>query len=220
MKNTRVSTPPPSKPLGRRPGAPDTEAVILEAARAQFADRGYAGTSIRAVADRAGVDPALIHHYFGTKEALFRAALSIPIDHAALMDRVLCAGPEAAPTRLALTVLEVWDDPVTGPALLAFFRRILADAQASTLLREFATATFVQQTAAGLLSGVDPEEAQARVSLVLGHLLGVVTLRKVLCVEPVASMSAPELAGRIAPTIELLLRGQVARTPLDEEGSP
>ena len=65
---------------GRRPGAPDTRAAILAAARSRFAEHGYAGTTIRAVATDAGVDAALVHHYFGTKDELFLAALELPVD--------------------------------------------------------------------------------------------------------------------------------------------
>ena len=67
-----------SSPRGRRPGAPDTRAEILASARALFADRGFGRTTIRAVAADAGVDPALVHHYFGTKDDLFVAALQLP----------------------------------------------------------------------------------------------------------------------------------------------
>ena len=65
---------------GRRPGAPDTRAAVLAAARAAFAAKGFGGTTIRAVAADAGVDPALVHHYFGTKDDLFLAAMELPVD--------------------------------------------------------------------------------------------------------------------------------------------
>ena len=77
---------------GRRPGAPDTRAAVLVAARASFAEQGYRGTTIRAVASTAGVDPALVHHYFGTKDDLFLAAMELPVDPREVIAHVI-VGP-------------------------------------------------------------------------------------------------------------------------------
>ena len=80
---------------GRRPGSPDTRAAILAAARERFAAQGYAGTSVRAVAASAGVDAALVHHYFGTKDDLFLAALELKVDPRGRSAPVVGAGPTA-----------------------------------------------------------------------------------------------------------------------------
>ena len=80
---------------GRLPGGPDTRGQILASARRSFADKGFAGTTIRAVAAEAEVDPALVHHYFGSKDDLFLAALEIPVDPRALVPRVFEPGVEA-----------------------------------------------------------------------------------------------------------------------------
>ena len=97
---------------GRRPGAPDTRAEILGAARSLFAARGFAGTSVRAIAAEAGVDPALVHHYFGTKDDLFVAALQLPVDPREL----LAPGPRgrrrtARRSGCCASSSAVWDDP-------------------------------------------------------------------------------------------------------------
>ena len=63
---------------GRRPGTPDTRDAILAVARRRFATRGYDATSLRGIAAEAKVDPALLIHYFGTKEGLFVAATGLP----------------------------------------------------------------------------------------------------------------------------------------------
>ena len=81
---------------GRRPGAPDTRAAILAAARTRFASEGYGGATIRSIATDAGVDAALVHHYFGTKDDLFLAALQLPIDPRDLLAPVVAGGPEGA----------------------------------------------------------------------------------------------------------------------------
>src|SRR3954469_11292384 len=100
-----------SSPRGRRPGAPDTRADILAAARALFADRGFGRTTIRAVASDAGVDPALVHHYFGTKDDLFVASLQLPVDPRERLAPALAGGPDGAAERILRVFLEVWDEP-------------------------------------------------------------------------------------------------------------
>ncbi|MGZ4460469.1 MAG: TetR/AcrR family transcriptional regulator, partial [Nocardioidaceae bacterium] len=96
---------------GRRPGSPDTRAAILDAARGLFASGGFSGTSVRAVAAKAGVDPALVHHYFGTKEDLFVAALALPIDLRDVLAGVAASGePEQVAERLLRVFFSVWDD--------------------------------------------------------------------------------------------------------------
>ena len=97
-------TPPASQRTsrGRRPGAPDTRAEVLAAARASFAEKGFRGTTIRAVAASAGVDPALVHHYFGSKDDLFLAALQMPVDPREVLAPVVALGPDGAAARLGL----------------------------------------------------------------------------------------------------------------------
>ena len=112
---------------GRRPGAPDTRAEVLAAARASFAEKGFRGTTIRAVAAAAGVDPALVHHYFGTKDDLFVAALQVSVDPREVLAPVVAAGPDGAGERLLRTFLSVWDDPELQPGLVALARSMMAD---------------------------------------------------------------------------------------------
>ena len=116
---------------GRRPGSPDTRATILAEARALFAANGYAGTSVRAVATSAGVDAALVHHYFGTKDDLFLAALELPVDPRRLVAPVVAGGPDGAAERFLGVFLAAWDDPDVRPALLAVARGVMDPAGSS-----------------------------------------------------------------------------------------
>src|SRR5512140_313481 len=100
---------------GRRPGAPDTRAAILDAARSAFAEKGFGGTTIRGVAAEAGVDAALVHHYFGTKDDLFVAALELPVDPRQAIAPALVDGPDGAGERLLRVFLGVWGDPAYSP---------------------------------------------------------------------------------------------------------
>lgn len=110
---------------GRRRGSPDTRAAILAAARARFAESGFAGTSIRRVAGDAGVDPALVHHYFGSKDDLFVAALELPVDPRAVLAEQVVGPVAGAGERLLRALIGVWDDPAVRPALLAMVRRLI-----------------------------------------------------------------------------------------------
>ncbi|MEX0426994.1 TetR family transcriptional regulator [Nocardioides sp. DS6] len=201
---------------GRRRGHPETRLEILQAARSLFAERGFAGTSVRAVASAAGVDVALVYHYFESKDGLSRAALELPIDPTALVAHIVAHGTDEAPRRLAETFLEVWDSPETGPAMVGFLRRVLADEKSSVLVRDFVSATLLRNAAGQLLSDVDPDEARERMALVVSQMLGVVVLRKVLRVEPIASMPADRLAGALTATVARYLRGEVFDLELTE----
>src|SRR3954463_9475109 len=86
----------PGPPRGRRKGSPDTRSAILAAARTSFARQGFAGTTIRGVASSAGVDAALVHHYFGTKDDLFLAALELPVDPRRVIGPALAGGAAGA----------------------------------------------------------------------------------------------------------------------------
>jgi AcrR family transcriptional regulator len=199
-----------ARPTGRRPGRPDTRADILGAARALFAQRGYSGTSIRAVAAAAGVDPALVHHYFDTKDNLFRTALEVPIRPEELVEQILAAGPEEAPARLVRTFLGVWDDAETGPAMVSFLRTIVAQPGTAAMVGDFFATTVVRMVAQRLLAGVDPAEAGVRVSLVAGQMVGLVLVRRVLAVDPLASMPAEELAAAVTPSVTRYLFGDLS----------
>lgn len=184
---------------GRRPGHSETRSEILDAARGLFAERGFAGASIRAIAATAGVDPALVHHYYGTKDDLFRAALAMPIDPPALIEQIVSGGPDEAPRRLAETFVRVWDSEDSGPAMVGFLRRVIAEEQTLELARDFVGASLLRDAAARLLSDVDPDEAATRVALVIGQMLGLMLLRRVLHVEPLASMPAAAVVDLTTP---------------------
>src|SRR3954465_14509079 len=112
----------PQRRTGRRPGPNQTRAAILDAARAAFAERGYDGVSVRAVARDAGVDPALVHRFYGAKEALFIAAVELPVSPSALVDALLADGVEHLGERLVRTFLELFDRPAAFAPFLALIR--------------------------------------------------------------------------------------------------
>jgi len=190
---------------GRRPGAPDTRAAILEAARARFGELGFAGTTIRAVAGDAGVDAALVHHYFGTKDDLFLASLALPVDPRRLLVPAVTAGDvEGAAERMLETFVSVWDDPEVQPALLAVVRGVM-DPAGPVLVREGFLPVVLRPVAEAL--GIDRPDH--RMPLVASQVMGLILMRYVLRVEPLASMPREQLVATYAPTIQRYLTGNL-----------
>jgi len=109
---------------GRRPGSTTTREEILRAARTLFAARGYDATSIRAIAAAAEVNPALVHHFFGTKDEVFIAALDVPINPGETIANVLDGPRSEVGERLVRTFLGTWGDPLRRASLVAILRSV------------------------------------------------------------------------------------------------
>lgn len=187
---------------GRRPGASGTQEAILAAAREAFASSGYSGTTIRAVATAAGVDPALVHHYFGTKSDLFVAALELPVDPRVALLPALEAGPDGAGERMLRVFLSVWDDPVARLPLLALVRGVM-DPSRQKLLRD----GFLKVVVGPVLTTLGVDQPERRMPLIVSQILGLILLRYVLEVEPLASMPPDEVVEIFAPTLQRYLTG-------------
>ena len=187
---------------GRRPGAPDTRAEILASARSLFAARGFPGTSVRAVAAGAGVDPALVHHYFGTKDDLFVAALELPVDPRVALAPVFEGGVDGAGERLLRVFLSVWDDEESRLPLLGLVRGIV-DPTGQQLVRD----GFLRMVLGPVGQALGLDDADRRMTLVASQLVGIVVLRYLLRVEPLASMPADLVVATYAPTLQRYLAG-------------
>jgi AcrR family transcriptional regulator len=187
---------------GRRPGAPDTRAAILAAARELFAANGFAGTTVRAVATAAGVDAALVHHYFGAKDDLFIASLELRVDPRVAIQPVLAGGIEGAGERIMELFVSVWDDEETRLPLLALVRGIL-DPGGQQLVRD----GFLRMVLAPVAAGLGIDEPERRMPLLASQLVGLVVLRYVLALEPLASAPAAELVATYGPTLQRYLVG-------------
>ena len=187
---------------GRRPGNQDTRTSILEAARASFAEKGYDKASIRAIAGDAGVDPALVHHYFGTKEKLFLAVMNAPINPGELIPQALDGPREHAGERLIRLAIGVWDSPA-GTAALAVFRSALSNEWTARLLREFVVTQILRRAADQIIE--DQAEAPMRTALVATQIAGTMVARYVLKIEPLASADADTIAAAIGPNIQRFL---------------
>jgi AcrR family transcriptional regulator len=189
---------------GRRPGNQDTREAILTAARDAFAERGFDGASIRAIAATAGVDPALVHHYFGNKDQLFLAAIEAPINPAELLERVAAGDRSDVGERLVRTLLSVWDSPA-GSAAIALIRSAVANDALAKLVRQFIVDRLVRN--ALLRMGVDKAEAPLRATLVASQMAGLVMVRYVLKAEPLASAKPDAIAAAIGPNVQRYITG-------------
>jgi AcrR family transcriptional regulator len=179
---------------------------VLAAARTAFAERGFDGASIRVIAADAGVDPALVHHYFGSKDKLFLAAIHAPVDPEELLPEVLAGGTADLGANVVRLMLRVWDGPARAGGL-ALVRSAVSNEWTARLLREFLVAQVLRR----VLGTLDhpAREAEARGSLVASQLIGVVMTRYVLKLEPLASASPDELVAAIGPTVQRYLTGDV-----------
>ncbi|MDQ6636733.1 MAG: TetR family transcriptional regulator [Candidatus Dormibacteraeota bacterium] len=185
---------------GRRPGPTQTRALVLTAARQLFSDLGYDRTTIRGIAREAGVDPALVHHFFGRKEDVFLRALEIPFQPADLIARVVGAGPRnSLAERLLRVFLSLWEDPGSRLRMQALIRSATTSQQGADLLRQFLTATVLSRIADAV--GVP----RLRITLVGSQLVGIAIVRYVLGVEPLASASQEEIVKLVAPSIQRYL---------------
>ena len=195
---------PAARGPGRRPaGGADTRRDILAAAQSEFASKGYDGTTIRAVGSAAGVDPALVHHYFGSKDDLFLAALQIPYDPRLIVPRVVAAGTDGLGERLVEAYLSIWEDPQTRMPLLAVVRSGLATESAGNLLAE----GMLRMIFTPVAQALDTPDAPLRVQLVASQMLGLVVARYVLALEPLASLSPAEVVRLLGPTLQRYLTG-------------
>ncbi len=191
-------------PRGRRPGAPDTRAAIVEAARPLFAELGLSGTSMRKVAADAGVDPALVHHYFDSKEDLFLAALAVPFDPRVLLTAVADGGPDGAGERLLTTFFSIWDDETARLPLLAIARGVL-EPNGQNLLKD----GFLGVVVIPMVRGLGVDQAERRAALLASQVIGLVLARYVVQVEPLASATAEELVATYAPVFQHYLTGDL-----------
>jgi len=191
---------------GRRPGNQDTKQSILESARTVFAESGFDKASVRAIAAAAGVDPALVHHYFGTKEKLFLASMNSPIDPAELIPEAMAGPREQAGERLVALVLSVWDSPAGGAAV-ALMRSAMSNEWTARLMREFIVTQVLRRAVAAL--EIDEKQAPTRAALVATQVAGLAMVRYVLKVEPVASAPAEQLVAAIGPAVQRYLTGDL-----------
>jgi len=195
-----------SRRRGRPPRAEsaDTRDRILDAAREEFAERGYDKTSVRGIAKAAGVDSALVHHYFGTKEQVFEAAVEVALVPAlAVRDAVLEVPLDDVGERLTRFLFGLWENPVTRRPLLAIVRSAVNNEAAATVFRRLVSAQLLRRIA----GEIDAPDAELRAELAAAQLVGVAMMRYVIKIEPIASADPEQIIARVAPVVQGHLTG-------------
>lgn len=194
---------------GRRRGRPGTREAILAAARARFAQGGYDKTSIRAVAADAGVDPALVHHYFGTKQRLFAAVVRLPVDPEIVLRRIDAAPLDRLGETMVRTVVGVWDSPA-GEGAVALVRSMVASGEVSPA-RDFLLSVILERVR--LRIATDTDDGRLRVALAASQMAGLVITRKILKVTPVADAPLADVVAAVGPTVQRYLTGDIGQGP-------
>jgi AcrR family transcriptional regulator len=190
--------------VGRRPGNQDTRGQIITAARHAFAAKGFAGASMRGIASDAGVDAALIHHYFDSKQQLFLATIAMPLELPGLVEQVAAGKRSDLGERLVRTVLGVWDSELQ-PSLVAAIRTALTDPVLTRSVAEFFTLEVIGHVLRR--DDLPPEEANRRAGLVASQILGLLIGRYVLRLPVLVNRESVDLVAEIGPTVQRYIDG-------------
>lgn len=208
------------KRAGRPAGSPPNREAILAAAREQFRERGYDSATIRGIAAAAGVDPALVHHYYGSKEDLFAAALQLPASPREMLEGVLAGDPDGLGERLVRRFLELWsgDGGGIGDTLIGLLRSASTHDDSARMVREF-----ISREALGRIAeALEVPQPRLRAALAGSQLIGLALARYVVRVEPIAGADAETLVECYAPTVQRYLTGPLPgddiRKPLPPRG--
>jgi AcrR family transcriptional regulator len=183
---------------GRRPGGEDTRGGILAAARAEFGAKGYHQATIRAIAAEAGVDPALVLHYFGSKDDLFAASIDLPLRPTDIADVLLADGVGWIGRNIATLFFSVWENPETRNPLMAMLRGAFDNEQGAAMMREFFGSALLGRVA----PQIDGPDAELRTSLAVSQLVGVAVLRYVIGFPSLVKVPVEQLIETLAPRIQ------------------
>jgi AcrR family transcriptional regulator len=181
---------------GRRPGQTQTRDDILVAARNQFAARGYGGATIRGIASEAGVNPALVHHFFGSKDQVFVAALDLPFNPAMIVETLLDGPRSGLGERIVRLFLGLWSNPDTRLPFFALIRSVTTSPEVADQLRSFLETAVLAKVAAAL------DLPQLRLTAAAAQMMGLAVVRYVIKAEPMASASEDEVVDLVAPVIQ------------------
>ncbi|MEV0364960.1 TetR family transcriptional regulator [Nocardia fusca] len=206
MSAAEPAGPRPIRP-GRRPGRSGTRDAILAAARERFAKSGFDKTSIRAVAADAEVDPALVHHYFGTKQQLFAAVVELPVDPEIVLRQVDAVPLDRLGETIVAAVVGLWDSPA-GTGAVALVRTLVASGDTS-LARDFLLSVVLERVRQRIAT--DTDDGRLRVALAASQMAGLVISRKILALQPVSGLPLPQIVAAVGPTVQRYLTGDLGQ---------
>jgi len=190
---------------GRRPGDGDTRADILAAACDEFAAVGYDRATIRGIAAAAEVDPALVLHYFGSKDELFGAALQVPVEPAEMLRRVMEQNIDDVGTAMVRSFLDAWEPEESRGPLVARVRSAMTNDTAMALVREY----LGRRVFGPVTEALGTPDAELRATLMGSQFIGLVMVRYIARIEPLASASVDQLVAALGPTMQRYLTGDL-----------
>ncbi|MER7082375.1 transcriptional regulator, TetR family [Saccharopolyspora kobensis] len=190
------------KRRGRRRSGADTKAALLAAAREVFTEQGYDAATVRAIAAQAGVDPAMVNHWFGGKAGLFSAAVHIPVNPAEVVPQLLAGDREQLAERLLRRFLTVWDN-AEGGQFAALVRSIATNENAVAMLREFIQNVMFEK----LIKALDVDQPDLRGALCGSQIVGLGMARYVVRLEPLASADHDTVVAAVGPNLQRYLTG-------------
>ena len=186
---------------GRRSGASNTREDIVRAAQKLFAERGYHGATMRAIASEARVDPALIHHFFSSKEGVFSAAIGDFFHVDQIVDKVLQPDGTGVGQKLIRSFMDLWNRQESQDPMLAVVRSAVSHADAEALLED----SVVRRTIGQIVEHTASTHQSLRTTLIGSEIIGLIMMRYVLKIEPLASAPDEVVARAIGPAIDRYL---------------
>ena len=198
-----------ARPRGRRRSGTDSRAEIVTAAGREFIDHGYDAASLRGIARRAGVDPALVHHYFADKAELFAETVRAPIRPDRIVAEILQGPRDRVGDSLVRMLLSAMEDPKTRDRVIGLLRTALGHDFAATMLRQF----LFREVFHRIADGLDVPDGALRATLAGTQVVGLMVVRYGVGAEPLASESIDEVARRVGPVIQWHLTGYPGALP-------
>jgi AcrR family transcriptional regulator len=194
-----------SRRAGRRPGSSGTRQAIENAARRNFGELGYERTTIRAIAEEAGVDPALVVHFFGSKQQLFLAVIDLPFAPEEVLPSILAGDRDGVGERFARFIVGVLEDESARSVVTGMVRAATSEPEAARMLRELIS----RRVFAAIAASLGAEDAELRATLVGSQVVGLVVARYIVAVEPLASLDPERLVAAVAPNFQRYLVGSL-----------
>ena len=201
VTSSRAPRQPGNVRRGRSPAGEDTRSAIIDAARTEFSAKGYDASSLRAIARLAEVDPALVHHYFEGKAALFVESMSLPVNLSFVIDTILSGPREQVGERLVRTFFDIWDSPQGRERLVALIRSAGSHDDAARMVRGFLAREVFAKVALSL--GVP--QPHLRAGMAAAQMIGLAMMRYVIGFEPLVRASTDEIVALVAPTLQRYL---------------
>lgn len=196
------------KRTGRRPGTTLSRQAILRSAQAKFGAHGFEKASIRSIAQDAGVDAALIHHFFLSKEGLFAASIHDALHPDKVVEEVLAGRETEVGERLVRAFLGLWEGEETAHQMRSILRSAVSHERAARMLREF----IMREVLVPIASASGQPRPETRASLAASQLIGMAMTRYIVEIQPIASLPGEELVASVGPVMQRYLAD---RLPMD-----